>query len=81
VRFLTWCGCVTVALAGLELSLPAGDGWRWVWVALLVFYAFAGLGLVVARLFKAVAGRGGLGALRPVSGDPTQRPTSTPQQK
>ncbi|MBA0084824.1 MAG: hypothetical protein HRJ53_07505 [Acidobacteria bacterium Pan2503] len=57
MSFLVWCGCVTVCLAGLELSLFARDGWRWLWIPLLTFYGLAGLGLAIYRVVRVAAGK------------------------
>jgi len=61
MRFLVWCGCVTVCLVGLEVSLSGRDGWRWVWIPLLAFYGFAGIGIAVFGVVKILNGKLGAG--------------------
>ena len=64
MRFLVWCGCVTVCLAGLELSLFARDGWRWVWIPMLIFYGLAGIGITLFSVAKILNGKLGAGVGR-----------------
>jgi len=61
MKFLVWCGCVTVCLSGLEMSAYTHDGWRWLWIPLLVFYGIAGAAFGLLGLAKLVAGKVGAG--------------------
>lgn len=77
MRFLVWCGCVTVCLDGLELSLFTHDGWKWVWIPLLIFYGLAGVVGVGITLAKLAAGK--LGAGVGLRGDKSMGPTLAPR--
>jgi len=79
VRFLVWCGCITICLSGLELSLYAHDSWRFVWISLLVFYGFAGVVLMAVRAGQLLAGKLGAGVVS--RGGKTVGPTLAPRRE